>query len=566
MKEIQLNPQQLEAVSHRDGPMIVLSVAGSGKTMVLTERIIHLIEEYNINPNNLLAITFAKKAVLEIISRLKKRLNGNGDKTTVCTFHSLGYRILRAEGYPINGFKLIHNGDQMNLFHKAMDKADIKEEPSLLLSRMSLAKNDLISPPDLEKSNEPEDKKLSKVYSCYELLKRRKRLVDFDDLLYFPYQLFRQDKGILEYYQSRFQHILVDEFQDSSKVMVELVKLLSQTHNNVWLAGDDDQSIHSFRGARSDMFVSLDKEYWTDAKTITMSHNYRSTGNILKAANNLISHNRVRVKKSIATDNEDGEEIQILEAENEIAEAELIAKRIVELISEGYQFNDIAILVRVHRLMPLIEAALIKQKIPYNSYGGFLYNRRDMKTVIAIMRYLISGDTSDGIDTDLIERTRSDIFDHYKKLSLSESFDIAASYLMIKPNSELEDEEERTLKGLYLDAFEYFITPPQNFDDLIESIKEAQMVNSSSFNGKVNLMTIHQAKGLEFKCVFVPGLNEGILPHVNSIEQLVNLEEERRLMFVAITRAMERLFVTYRRRQNGQPITSPSRFIEELSA
>jgi len=184
----------------------------------------------------------------------------------------------------------------------------------------------------------------------------------------------------------------VDEFQDSSKVMVELVKLLSQTHNNVWLAGDDDQSIHSFRGARSDMFVSLDKEYWTDAKTITMSHNYRSTGNILKAANNLISHNRVRVKKSIATDNEDGEEIQILEAENEIAEAELIAKRIVELISEGYQFNDIAILVRVHRLMPLIEAALIKQKIPYNSYGGFLYNRRDMKTVIAIMRYLISGD------------------------------------------------------------------------------------------------------------------------------------------------------------------------------
>ena len=216
--------------------------------------------------------------------------------------------------------------------------------------------------------------------------------------------------------------------------------------------------------------------------------------------------------------------------------------------------------------MPLIETALIKEKIPYNSYGGFLYNRRDIKTVITIMRYLISGNPSDGIDTDLIERIKSEIFEHHEKLSLSESFDIAACYMMIKPNSELEDEEERTLKDLYLDAFEYLLSPLQNLDDLLDLIKEAEMVNSSSSKGKVNLMTIHQAKGLEFKCVFVPGLNEGILPHINSIEQLVNLEEERRLMFVAITRAMERLFITYRRHQNGQPITSPSRFIEELSA
>jgi len=566
LKEIQLNPQQLEAVSHLDGPMIVLSVVGSGKTMVLTERIIHLIEEYGINPANLLAITFAKKAVLEIKSRLEKRLNGNGDNAMVCTFHSLGYRILRAEGYPISGFRLIHNGQQMNLFRQAMDKADVKEEPSLLLSRISLAKNDLISPSDFEQSSKPEDKKLSKVYHCYELFKRRKRLVDFDDLLYLPYQLFREDKGMLEYYQSRFQHILVDEFQDSSKVMVEIVKLLSQAHNNLWLAGDDDQSIHSFRGARSDIFVSFDKEYGTNTKTITMSHNYRSTKNILKAANSLISHNKVRVKKEMVTNNEDGEQIEIFEADNEMEEAEVIASRIVELFSDGYRFNDIAILARVHRLMPLIEAALIKEKIPYSSYGGFLYNRRDIKIVIAIMRYLIGGDPSDGIDTDLLKRIRTGIFDHYEKISFSESFDIAASYLMIKPNDELQDEEERKLKGLYLDAFEYLLSPLQDLDDLADFIKEAQGVNSSSSNGKVNLMTIHQAKGLEFKCVFVPGLNEGISPHINSIQQLVNLEEERRIMYVAITRAMERLFITYRRRQNGQPITLPSRFIAELSA
>ncbi len=169
MKEIQLNPQQLEAISHRDGPMIVLSVAGSGKTMVLTERIIHLIEEYGINPTNLLASTLAKKAVLEIQSRLEKRLNGNGDKAMVCTFHSLGYRILKAEGYPINGFRLVHDGQQLNIFRQAMNKAEVKEEPSLLLSRISLAKNDLISPPDLEKSGNPKDKKLSELYHYYEL-------------------------------------------------------------------------------------------------------------------------------------------------------------------------------------------------------------------------------------------------------------------------------------------------------------------------------------------------------------------------------------------------------------
>ncbi len=168
LKGIQLNPQQLEAVFHRDGPMVVLSVVGSGKTMVLTERIINLIEEYGINPTNMLSITFAKKAVLEIQSRLEKRLNGNGDKAMVCTFHSLGYRILKAEGYPISGFRLVHDGQQLNIFRQAMDKAEVKEEPSLLLARISLAKNDLVSPSDLEQSSKPEDKKLSKVYYCYE--------------------------------------------------------------------------------------------------------------------------------------------------------------------------------------------------------------------------------------------------------------------------------------------------------------------------------------------------------------------------------------------------------------
>jgi DNA helicase-2/ATP-dependent DNA helicase PcrA len=199
------------------------------------------------------------------------------------------------------------------------------------MSKVSLAKNDLISPVDLERSGKQEDEKIAKVYSCYELLKRRKRLLDFGDLLDLPYQLFRSNGEILEHYQNRFQHILIDEFQGSSRVMVELAKMLSQPHRNLWLAGDDDQSIHGFSGARSDIFVSFGKEYGAEAKTITMSYNSRSTGNIIKAANNLISHNNIRVVKQMVTENEDGEEVEILEGDNEIAEAEIISKKVLEL-------------------------------------------------------------------------------------------------------------------------------------------------------------------------------------------------------------------------------------------
>ena len=516
------------------------------------------------DPANLLAITFAKKAVLEIQSRLEKRLNGKGDKAMVCTFHSLGYRILKAERYPITGFRMVHDRDQMDLLREAMDRVNVKEEPAILLSKVSLAKNDLISPPDLAKSSKPEDQQLSKVYHWYELLKRRKRLVDFDDLLYLPYQLFKKDKRVLGLYQSRFRHILVDEFQDSSKVMVELVKLLSEQHQNIWLAGDDDQNIHSFRGARSDIFVSFDKEYGSDTKTITMFHNYRSTPNILRVANSLISHNKVRVKKEMVTDSAEGEEIEILGAKNEIAEAEIIAKRIADLKELGYRYDEIAILVRVHKLMPLIEGALIGETIPYTSRAGFLYDRREMKTVINIMKYLLRREPPEGLDPDLIERIRTKLYSDYERTSFEGAYHIAATYVMIK--YEDDEEEVESIKSLYLDAFENLLTLHDNLDDFLKYISEAKRANNKSSTGRVHLMTIHQAKGLQFKCVVVPGLNEGIFPHIKSIVQIVNLEEERRLLYVAITRAMDRVFITYRRTQKAQPITIPSRFIAELSA
>jgi DNA helicase II / ATP-dependent DNA helicase PcrA len=566
VKGFKFNPQQVEAISHREGPMIVLSVAGSGKTMVLTERVIHLIEQ-GFDPARLLAITFAKKAVLEIQSRLKKRLNGNGDKALVCTFHSLGYRILKAENSASIGFRLVQGIEQLTMFREAMQKVGVEEDPTLIMSKVSLAKNDILSPADLAGSNKPEDKKISKVYSCYELLKRRKRLLDFDDLLYLPYLLFRSHGDILEGYQSRFQHILIDEFQDSSRVMVELVKMLSQPHRNVWLAGDDDQSIHGFRGARSDIFVSFGKECGARAKTITMSYNYRSTKNIIKAANNLMAHNNIRVAKQMVTDNENGEEVEILQGDNEIAEAEIVAQKILELTDKRYRYGEIAILARLYRLMPLIEATLIKEKIPYTSFGDFFYDRQDIKTAIAAIEYLLRGGQGEALNLETLNRIRTDLYAHHEEVNVRAAFEIACSYTMIKGASDYVDEDAQIVKRTYLDALEYLITPHQELAEFLAHIEEAKKVNQSSPRGKVNLMTIHQAKGLEFKCVIVPGLNEGILPHVNSLEQMImTMEEERRLMYVAMTRAMERLIITYRKRQMEQPITAGSRFLKEIQA
>ncbi|MBF0475301.1 MAG: ATP-dependent helicase, partial [Deltaproteobacteria bacterium] len=236
MSALKFNTLQEEAIHHLDGPMMVLSVAGSGKTSVLTQRIVHLIDDQKINPYNLLAITFAKKAVLEILSRLKLRLNGTSEKVTVATFHSLGYRILKAANYPNSGFRVIQNGEQAGLLSEAMSKAQIKGEPADFLRRIGLAKNVLLSPADFEKSIKEDDQATGKVFTIYELLKRRRRLLDFDDLLYLTHNLLSQDHKLLSNYHQKYQYILVDEFQDSSKVMVELVKLLSGQSQNLWLA------------------------------------------------------------------------------------------------------------------------------------------------------------------------------------------------------------------------------------------------------------------------------------------------------------------------------------------
>jgi superfamily I DNA/RNA helicase len=389
-------------------------------------------------------------------------LPGYGDKALVCTFHSLGFRILRAENEAAIGFRLVHDGEQVDLIQQAMKYAGLEDDPAVILSKVSLARNDLISSADLERSEKKEDRQLAQVYSAYELFKRRKRYMDFDDLLCQPYHLLKSSPEILERYQRRFQHILIDEFQDSSKVMVELIRLLSQPHRNLWLAGDDDQSIHGFRGARSDIFVSFNEDYGGDGKTITMSHNYRSTQNIIRAANSLISRNKKRVEKQMVTDNEDGEEVEILRGDTEIDEAEIIARKILELTEDGYRFGQVAILARLYRLMPLIEGALIKGNIPYSASGEFFYDRQDMKTAVAAMEYLLTGCSGEELNLELLTGIREDLYAHHEEMTLRAAFEVACTYTMIKREGNYLDDEVQILKRTYLDALEHLVSPHED--------------------------------------------------------------------------------------------------------
>ena len=431
MKGLTLNPKQQEAASHLDGPMAVLSVAGSGKTMVLTERIIHLIEKHNVDASSILAITFAKKAVLEIIGRLETRLNGNSGRVHVSTFHSLGYRILKKTGYPTTGFRLVYDDEQLRLFIEAVSKAKIYEEPLDLLKRVSLAKNDLVRIKDLEDTKGKSEKSLAKVLMEYEMLKRRRRVVDFDDLLCLPHRLLSQDEGLLHYYQDRFRYVLVDEFQDSSRVMVELVKLLSGNHQNIWVAGDDDQSIHGFRGARADTFIEFEKHCNGSLRTVAMNQNYRSSGNIIARANKLISKNKSRVEKEMETDRDAGEEVQIVELMDETKEAEFIVDSILDLKKRKFKLSDIAILARIYRLMPLIEAAFIKRKIPYTARDGFFFSRKEIALSMLVIRQLLEGTEQEKIDQELLSHIITDLYPKQGELSFRDAVYIAGSYVMM---------------------------------------------------------------------------------------------------------------------------------------
>jgi len=609
-----LNDEQIEAVKHNEGPCLVLAGAGSGKTKVLTNRIAYLIEN-GVRDYNILAITFTNKAAKEMRDRV---YNLVGDVASfIGTFHSLGLRIIRENcGYlnlPSN-FSIIDSDDVLTVIKKILKDMNLDTKqysPSYIRNRISFIKNQMLSEMELDKFfNTPIDKIVVDVYYKYNERLIASAAVDFDDLLLMPVRLFEHNKEILEHYQERYKYILIDEYQDTNPVQYKLSKLLASKYKNIFVVGDMNQSIYAFRQADYHNIVNFEKDY-ANAKTIKLEHNYRSTNNILNAANDVISHNKERKDLRLYSDKGDGPKITYLRSYDEKHEISLVIDEINKLYLDGYEPKDVAILYRTNAQSRAIEEVFASKGIPYKIYGSYyFYNRKEIKDLISYLK-LIYNDKDEislrriinvpkrGIGDSAIkdielranlnqcsmydaleskkELEFKDIIESIKKtsenLSLTELIDEVLDKSGMK--KELEDshliEDETRLENLMefksITASYEERTGSVNLGDFLEEISlVSDQANHTEDGNVVTLMTLHSAKGLEFPVVFMVGMEEGIFPHNMSIME-DNIEEERRLCCVGITRAKEKLYLTNAKRRmlyGKDQMNVPSRFIAEI--
>lgn len=609
-----LNDEQIEAVKHNEGPCLVLAGAGSGKTKVLTNRIAYLIEN-GVRDYNILAITFTNKAAKEMRDRV---YNLVGDVASfIGTFHSLGLRIIRENcGYlnlPSN-FSIIDSDDVLTVIKKILKDMNLDTKqysPSYIRNRISFIKNQMLSEMELDKFfNTPIDKIVVDVYYKYNERLIASAAVDFDDLLLMPVRLFEHNKEILEHYQERYKYILIDEYQDTNPVQYKLSKLLASKYKNIFVVGDMNQSIYAFRQADYHNIVNFEKDY-ANAKTIKLEHNYRSTNNILNAANDVISHNKERKDLRLYSDKGDGPKITYLRSYDEKHEISLVIDEINKLYLDGYEPKDVAILYRTNAQSRAIEEVFASKGIPYKIYGSYyFYNRKEIKDLISYLK-LIYNDKDEislrriinvpkrGIGDSAIkdielranlnqcsmydaleskkELEFKDIIESIKKtsenLSLTELIDEVLDKSGMR--KELEDshliEDETRLENLMefksITASYEERTGSVNLGDFLEEISlVSDQANHMEDGNVVTLMTLHSAKGLEFPVVFMVGMEEGIFPHNMSIME-DNIEEERRLCYVGITRAKEKLYLTNAKRRmlyGKDQMNVPSRFIAEI--
>ena len=615
----ELNECQLEAVKCGDGPTLVIAGAGSGKTRVLTTRIAYLIKERKVDPKSILAITFTNKAAGEMKSRVCNMLGSIGNVIQISTFHSFGLSIIKENLEKFNltkEFTILDSDDSQLIIKKIMKDYDIDIKlysPKAIKSRISSAKNEMMTPHDLEKYNATDmDEKTCFVYEKYEQKLHNNNSLDFDDLLLLPIQVLKNDKDLLNKYQERFKYILIDEYQDTNEVQYKLTKLLADKYKNIYVVGDESQSIYSFRGSNYRNILNFERDY-KNAKTILLEQNYRSTKNILSAANDIIKNNREKKDKSLWTLNDIGNKIVIKRANDELDEAMYVANEIKKINESGTELKDIAILYRTNAQSRVIEEAMLKGNIPYKVVGSFyFYNRREIKDLISYLRLIYNnhddvslmriinspkrgiGDKTianlvtkandlntsiyeaiDGgkeqIFKDLIIRMKNEA----EKLSLTElvEFVLEQSGLKQELVNEKTVESEARLENL-----EEFKSITKSYEEkygiisLGEFLEQISLVSDvadyKNIDDAVTLMTVHAAKGLEFKDVFVVGMEEGIFPHNNSFSSNVDLEEERRLCYVAVTRAKEKLYLLSAKRRMlfGMDSINPiSRFINEIS-
>jgi len=604
-----LNKEQYEAATTIDGPLLILAGAGSGKTRVLTHRIAHMIENLNIYPSKILAITFTNKAAGEMKERIKALVGDVVEGMWVSTFHSSCVRILRREidklGYDKN-FTIYDTYDQKTLVKQCMEELNINDKEITdreIINTISNQKDNLISPKEFKKfsnGNYRKDK-IADAYILYQKKLKTNNALDFDDLIYKTVELFKTNKEALEFYQRKFKYIMVDEYQDTNKSQYELVKLLASVHRNICVVGDDDQCIYEWRGADISNILNFEKDY-KEAKVIKLEQNYRSKGNILNAANEVIKNNSQRKNKVLRTENENGNKIKVFRAYSDIDEAKFVASEMKKIIKDSDKsFNDFAVLYRTNAQSRIFEDVFMKRDIPYRLIGGLkFYDRKEIKDLMAYLKLINNplddislrriinvpkrsiGDATvkkvQEFANEMDECMYSVLLDADQILTLSQRSITSIKKFVSIMNSFIRKKDEISVSALIKEILEetgYLkeLKSSKNPDDVsrVENLKElvsaaadfekesedkslgmflekvalvTDIDNYDENSDSVAMMTVHSAKGLEFPVVFMVGMENGIFPGTQSLSDPKEMEESRRLCYVAITRAKEQLYIT----------------------
>ncbi|MDA3130393.1 DNA helicase PcrA [Aliibacillus thermotolerans] len=625
-----MNKEQKEAILHKEGPLLILAGAGSGKTRVLTHRIAYLIEERGVPPYSVLAITFTNKAAREMKERVTNIVGGLSDDIWISTFHSMCVRILRRDidrmGYNRN-FSILDATDQLSVIKQILKDENIdakKFEPRQILNIISSCKNELVTPKEFqEKAEGPLEEVAADVYSVYQRRLQTNHALDFDDLIMKTIQLFQEVPEVLHFYQRKFQHILVDEYQDTNKSQYVLIQLLASKYRNLCVVGDADQSIYKWRGADIQNILSFEEDY-PDAKVILLEQNYRSTKNILAAANAVIQNNSGRKPKNLWTENEEGTPIYYYQAHDERDEAMYVAEKIKEKLKEpNVTYDDMAVLYRTNAQSRMMEETFLKANIPYRMIGGTkFYDRKEIKDILAYLR-IIANPADDlsleriinvpkrGIGVATMDKVRN--YSRSQGISLFEAVE-EAHHVGLSPGptkklttfadqmkqwiemqeylsvTELVEQllektgyiaalkEDKSLEAQSrIENLEEFLSVTKDFEErnddksliafltdlaLVSDIQEEEEEESA-----VVMMTLHAAKGLEFPVVFIVGMEEGVFPHSRALFEKEEMEEERRLAYVGITRAEKELHLIHARMRQlfGRTNVNPmSRFIDEI--
>lgn len=650
-----LNSEQKKAVEHTTGPLLIFAGAGSGKTRVITYRIANLIANHQVDPSEILAVTFTKKASEEMQQRIEKVIKELqlqlATRPLIGTFHSICALILRSEGKHTgldSNFTIYDTDDSVSLVKELMLAADIdvkQFQPKMILSMIGSAKNDMISVDDysLYNSGYVEDI-VARIYPEYQAQLSELNAVDFSDLLFKVVKLFNDNESVLSKYQNRFTQILVDEYQDTNKVQYNLIKMLASKHQNICVVGDDDQSIYKWRGADIRNIISFEKDF-DDVTTVKLEQNYRSVKNVISAATAVIKRNNERVEKMLWTSREQGDPLIIYQARDEKDEAQYVVDELLSLKNTGWSLSDFAVLYRTNYQSRVIEEALLRRGIPYKLVGGFrFYDRKEVKDLLSYLRVLnnLRDDVSlyriiNTPNRKMGPKSVASLAKLSKECGCSVAEMLIIAYILLEDGISIEDfgfDSEKVAKvdtnierinaftGLVrLFGLLYVESQSSNvlelIDSLIQKVKYIEFIDDGTdaaearkgnvqelrnvaasyaekdpekslnnflqdialieseqertekdvYEGAVTLMTLHSSKGLEFPGVFIIGMEEGIMPHSRSFTEPAELEEERRLCYVGITRAKEKLWLTFaesRTSIGGYADQIPSRFLGEI--